>query len=169
MSRTATWANVLLSLSAIVISSYALLQTGRASSPSRVIEARGLLIKDASGQTRIALGAPVPDPVVRGKIGKRIAPASGLLLFGPDGNERGGYLTVDYGGEAVLTLDSSDGGAEVFKVVANPDAGASLFVLHRNGAGAMLTTYEGQPKLQLIDQAGVVRFSQPDELVAQPQ
>lgn len=162
MSRTATWVNALLSFSAIAISSYALLQTSRANSPSRVIEARGLLIKDASGQIRVELGAPVQDPVVQGKRGPRITPSSGLILLGPDGNERGGYLTSDIGGEAMLTLDSSDGSVEVLKVVANPDAGASLFVLHRNGAGAMLTTYQGQPELQLIDQSGTVLFSQSD-------
>jgi hypothetical protein len=161
MSRAVVRANVVLSLVAIAISSYALLQAGRASDPSRVIEARGLIVRDAAGQTRVAIGAPVQDPVVRGVVGKRIAPASGVLLFGPDGNERGGYLTVDEGGEAVLTLDSADGGTEVFKVVANRDAGASLFVLHRNGAGAILTTYQGRPELELVDQSGAVRFSEP--------
>lgn len=161
MSRVAVRANVALSLVAIAISSYALLQASRANDPSRVIEARGLVVKDASGQARVAIGAPVQDPVVLGRPGKRVAPASGVLLLGPDGNERGGYLTVDKGGEAVLTLDSGDGSAEVFKVVANRDAGASLFVLHRNGAGAMLTTYQGRPELELVDQSGAVRFSEP--------
>lgn len=162
MSRTAILVNALLSLSAIGISSYALLQAKHANNPSRVIEARGLLIKDSSGTTRVELGAPVQDPVVNGKVGKRLTPLSGLLLFGPDGNERGGYATSEVGGEAILTLDSSDS-AEVFKVTANQDAGASLFVLHGNGAGAMLTTYRGEPELKLIDQSGKVRFAQPEE------
>ncbi|MCD9030513.1 hypothetical protein LDO32_02030 [Luteimonas sp. Y-2-2-4F] len=161
MSRATTAANLLLSLAAIAISSYALLQASRANDPSRVIEARGLLIKDASGQTRVELGAPVQDPVVQGRRGTRATPSSGLILLGPDGNERGGYLTSDVGGEAMLTLDSGDGSVEVLKVVANPDAGASLFVLHRNGAGAMLTTYRGRPELQLIDKSGTVLFSEP--------
>ena len=169
MSRPVIWISLVLSVSAVAVSTHALVQTNHANSTSRVIEARGLLIKDASGQTRVALGAPVQDPVVQGEVGTRAAPASGLLLFGPDGNERGGYLTVDEGGEAVLTLDSSDGSTEVFKVVANPDAGASLFVLHRNGAGAMITTYRGDPELLLIDQDGAVRFSQPQEPIVQPQ
>jgi len=163
MSRTVVALNILLSVTAIGLASWALVQTRKVASADRVITAKGLIIHDASGQPRVVLGAPVPDPIVRGKSGKRVAPASGLLLIGPDGNERGGYLTVDKGGEAVLTLDSSDGSTEVFKVVANADAGASLFVLHRNGAGAMLTTYQGKPELQLIDSAGVTRFSQPEQ------
>ncbi|TYT26474.1 hypothetical protein FZO89_09515 [Luteimonas viscosa] len=166
MSRTVVALNLALSLTAIAISSWALTSSNRAASTDRVITARGLIIQDPSGNARVVLGAPVPDPVVRGEVGKRVAPASGLLLFGPDGNERGGYLTVDEGGEAVLTLDSADGSAEVFKVVANPDAGASLFVLHRNGAGAMVTTYQGHPEFQLIDSNGVTRFSKPDQAAA---
>lgn len=163
MSRTATWLNIVLSLLAIAISSWALVQANRGNSADRIVEARGILVRDATGQVRIALGAPVPNPVVRGVTENRIAPASGLLLFGPDGNERGGYVTVDTGGEAVLTLDSQDGSSEVFKVVANPDAGASLFVLHRNGAGAMLTTYRGRPEFQLTESSGAVTFSQPKQ------
>lgn len=166
MSRAATWINILLSVSAIAISSFALLQASRMNDPSRVIETRGLIIKDASGQIRVALGAPVPNPTIRGKVGKRVTPASGLLIFDPDGTERGGYLTADQGGEALLTLDSNDA-KEVLKIVANPNSGASLFVLHGNGSGAMLTTYRGRPELQLIDKTGQAIFSQPSSPSAQ--
>lgn len=167
LSRTIVALSLALSLAAIAMSSWALMSANRAVSAERVITAKGLIIQDASGTARVVIGAPVPDPVVLGEVGKRAAPASGLLLLGPDGNERGGYLTVDQGGEAVLTLDSADGSAEVFKVVANEDAGASLFVLHRNGAGAMVTTYQGHPELQLIDSEGVARFSQPEAMARQ--
>jgi hypothetical protein len=168
MSRAITIINLLLAVVAIVLSSWALTYSKGLDRADRVITARGLVVQDAAGQARVVLGAPVPDPVVRGKTGKRVAPASGLLLLGPDGNERGGYLTVDQQGEAVLTLDSSDGSTEVFKVVANPDQGASLFVLHQNGAGAMLTTYKGEPELQLIDNKGVTRYSAPSPRNTQP-
>lgn len=128
----------------------------------RVITARGLVIVDETGQPRAILGAPVPDPFVKGVQSARSAPASGLVLIGPDGNERGGYLSVDVGGEAVLTLDSADASAEVFKVVANADAGASLFLQHAGGATAMLTTYRGEPELHLVGADGVSRFSRPE-------
>ena len=161
MSRTINAISLFMSLAAVILSSWALIRGKNFDSDERVIVARGLIIQDASGRMRIALGAPVPDPVVRGKTARRIAPASGLLLLGPDGNERGGYLTTDHGGEAVLTLDSGNGSTEVFKAVANANAGASLFIIHQNGAGAMLTTYKGEPELQLIDRQGATRFSAP--------
>ena len=62
----------------------------------------------------------------------------------------------------MLTLDSADASAEVFKVVANADAGASLFLQHAGGATAMLTTYRGEPELHLVGADGVSRFSRPE-------
>jgi len=153
--------STLLSLIAIALSLTALVQLHRADAPDRVLEVRGLRVKDAAGVTRVEIGAPVQDPMVLGERGPRAAPASGVVLNGPDGNERGGYLTVDAGDEAVLTLDAAATGQEVFKVVANKDAGASLFVIHQNGAAAMLTTYQGQPELRLYDENGTQTWSQP--------
>jgi len=142
--------NVAISLTAVAISLTALHKAQQASDPSRIIEARGLVVRDAAGTSRVEIGAPVDGPMILGKREERIAPASGILLNGPDGNERGGYLTVDAGDEALLTLDGAANGGEVFKVVANADAGASLFVVHQNGAAAMLTTYQGEPELKFI-------------------
>lgn len=112
------------------------------------LRVRSLTIVDERGVERVVLGAPVPNP---GQ-GQRIAPAYGIVLNGPDGEERGGYATNDTG-EAFLTLDSRNG-REVFKVVANPDAGASLFLLHSAGAAAALTTYRGTPEFHLIGPNG---------------
>ncbi|WP_206185484.1 hypothetical protein [Sphingosinicella sp. CPCC 101087] len=114
------------------------------------LRVRSLTVVDERGVERVIIGAPVPDPVSRGSRQPRAGAISGIILNGPDGNERGGYGTTDVGGEALLTLDGAEGG-EVFKVVANPDAGASLFVMHRNGAGARLTTFRGSPEFELID------------------
>jgi hypothetical protein len=57
--------------------------------------------------------------------------------------------------EAILTLDGA-AGDEVFKVVANADAGASLFVMNKQGAVTALTTYRGGPELHLIDKSGTL-------------
>ncbi len=114
------------------------------------LRVRSLTVVDEQGIERVIIGAPVPDPMSRGTRQPRAGAISGIILNGPDGNERGGYGTTDTGGEALLTLDGANGG-EVFKVVANPDAGASMFVMHRNGAGARLTTYRGSPEFELID------------------
>ncbi|CAG2086521.1 hypothetical protein GGR74_001286 [Xanthomonas arboricola] len=152
--------NTIISLAALAVAGLALHKADQADDPSRVVQARGLVIRDASGVPRVEIGAPVDGPMILGKREKRIAPASGILLNGPDGNERGGYLTVDYGDEALLTLDGAGNGREVFKVVANEKAGATLVVTHQNGAAAMLSTYRGQPELQFIERDGTVSFSQ---------
>lgn len=160
MSRIAAPLALLLSSAALIVAGWSALRApGRSDG---IIEARGLVIRDDAGRARLVLGAPVPDPRVRGVVGARAAPASGLVLIGPDGNERGGYLVVDDGGEAVLTLDSADGSREVFKVVANPQDGASLFVQHQGGAEAMITTYRGEPELHLVGPDGTSRFSRPE-------
>ena len=156
-------------LTTLVVSTLALLVSGwtawnlhRSQSPQRIIEARGLVIHDASGQPRVILGAPVPDPLSQGRTqGPRATALSGLILLGPDGSERGGYGTSDRGGEALLTLDDATGTTEVFKVVANPDRGASLMVKHQNNTGAMLTSWQGKPELMFVDDSGQSYYVRP--------
>ena len=96
-----------LTLSTLAMSSLALLASGwnawqqhAQQSPRRVIEARGLVIRDVHGQQRMVLGAPLPAD----SAGRTQRPEgfTGLLLLGPDGAERGGYGTADVGGEAMF-------------------------------------------------------------------
>ena len=61
-------------LTTLVVSTLALLVSGwtawnlhRSQSPQRILEARGLIIHDGTGQPRVILGAPVPDPVSHGR------------------------------------------------------------------------------------------------------
>lgn len=148
MSPRLLWVNLVLSVLAIAIALWAALRP----MPDALV-VRSLTVKDANGTPRAILAAPVPDPLVDGKpSGKRAGSSAGLLLADAHGNERGGYITDD-GDEALITLDGEKG-HEVFKVVGNPDAGASLFVVHGNNAYAMLTTYQGKPELQLFDKDG---------------
>lgn len=155
MSRT-------LSITALVVSSIALASCAwtvwelrQTQSPQRVLQARGLVISDGSGQARIILGAPAPDPTTEGRSqGPRATPVTGVVLVGPDGSERGNFATSDSGGEAMLTLDDARGVTEVFKVVANPDRGATLTVKHQNNTGAMLTSWQGEPELVFVDGTG---------------
>ena len=130
-----------------------LLTAASSQSADADIRARSLTIVDGKGIARVVIGAPVPDAMVGGKKLPRAGAASGIILNGPDGNERGGYLVTDQGDEGVLTLDDL-GGNEVFKVVANADAGASLFLQHKAGAMLALSTYRGEPEVQLIHKDG---------------
>ncbi|MFY1079511.1 hypothetical protein, partial [Escherichia coli] len=63
--------------------------------------------------------------------------------------------------EALLTLDDATGTTEVFKVVANPDRGASLMVKHQNNTGAMLTSWQGKPELMFVDDSGQSYYVRP--------
>ncbi len=67
----------------------------------------GVLILDEHGFDRIALGSPTPDP----NLGRRIGPATGLLINDAEGFERSGYglLTVNGSDRVVLGLDSNQG------------------------------------------------------------
>lgn len=114
------------------------------------LRARSLTIVDANGTPRVIIAAPIPDPFVNGRRGKRASAGSGVVLNGPDGNERGGYFVTDVGQEGVLTLDAQ-GGTEVFKVVANPNSGASLFLNHQSGSEVALTTFRDRPELHMMD------------------
>lgn len=128
----------------------------------RIIHARGVIISDANGVERIVLGAPTPGPVIDGKHQSRAGDLSGIVINGPDGNERGGYGTIDVGGEAVLTLDSQDGRTEQLKIVSNPKDGASLFLANGDGSKTlMLSTYTGQPRITLLYNDKEVAFYSP--------
>lgn len=67
----------------------------------------GMLVLDENGFDRVALGSTVPDP----NIGKRIGPATGILINDEQGYERSGYnlIKVKGGNRMVLGLDRTDG------------------------------------------------------------
>jgi hypothetical protein len=85
----------------------------------------GLLILDASGFDRVAVGDPVPDP----NVGKRIAPSRGLVINDEEGFERSGYglLKVENHYRVVLGLDN-----------AQRQEGASLFLIDDGPVGLEL-------------------------------
>src|SRR5207249_39095 len=87
------------------------------------ITLKRLAIVDAKGTERVVVAAPLPDPIIQGKRMHRDGPASGILIFDPKGNERGGYVTSDASDlAAFLTLDSERD--QVFTAFANADTGA---------------------------------------------
>ncbi|AWH29484.1 MULTISPECIES: hypothetical protein [Stenotrophomonas] len=162
MARALLLTTLGVSTLALLVSGWTAWNLHHSQSPERVIHARGLVVHDAKGQARVIVGAPVPDPTSKGRSqGPRAAALSGVILLGPDGSERGGYGTSDRGGEALLTLDDASGTTEVFKVVANPDRGATLMVRHQNNTGAMLTSWQGKPELLFLDDSGQTYYVRP--------
>jgi hypothetical protein len=82
------------------------LYVARAAQPESLIVKR-LAVVDAKGTERVVISAPLPEPIINWKREKRDSSVSGMLIYDPKGNERGGYVTSD-GGDlaALLTLDS---------------------------------------------------------------
>lgn len=96
------------------------------------LRVRGRTVIDADGTPRLILGAPLPAP----KTGKRKKPASGMLILDVHGTERGGYVTSDGDkSEAYITLDNAAGGGQAAMLLANPDKGATLVVMNKDGEG----------------------------------
>ena len=72
-----------------------------------ILTVKRLAVVDDKGTERVVIAAPLPDPIVQGTRVKRDGPVSGMLIFDPKGNERGGYVTSDTGDlAAFITLDS---------------------------------------------------------------
>jgi hypothetical protein len=106
-----------------------------------VLHVRGLVVEDPGGHERLRLGAPLPDPLIHGVRQKRKGAVSGLLITDPNGNERGGYVTSDTFGEAMITLDSED--EQEVMLLTNPKGGAN-FYLHDKGNLAQITVFAGE-------------------------
>jgi len=60
-----------------------------------------------------------------------------------------------------LIIHDTTGTTEVFKVIANPDRGASLMVKHQNNTGALLSSWQGKPELVFLDDSGQSYYVRP--------
>jgi hypothetical protein len=113
-----------------------------------------LAIVDAKGTERLVLAAPLPDPIIQGKRMHRDGPVSGVLIFDPKGNERGGYVTSDAGDlAAFLTLDSERD--QVFTAFANANSGASVWAANDRHDVIAFSTHE-QPVLEIVQNRKVI-------------
>ncbi len=127
-----------------------------ANSSPQLLTVKRLAVVDDKGVERVVIAAPLPDPVVHGKRVKREGAISGILIYDPQGNERGGYVTNDGGSSgAFLTLDSEDG--QVFTAYANASGkdGATVNLQSDKRDSVTLTTYE-QPRIQMSQNGKIV-------------
>ncbi|SEO21055.1 hypothetical protein SAMN05444671_0675 [Flavobacterium sp. CF108] len=78
----------------------------------KIIKVRGVVVVDSLGVERVIIGSHLPEPNLstygsransRNKVG-----VSGVMLYDAEGQERGGYVTDDYLGNAFLSLDSKN-------------------------------------------------------------
>lgn len=96
-----------------------------------VIRVRGVIVVDEAGRERIFLGSPVPDPAE----GRRVAPATGLVINDSAGAERFG-LGLFPNGRVVMGFDAPPGtgderNRERLTLVADQRGGAYIRLLDR--------------------------------------
>lgn len=87
-----------------------------------------LAFNSVDGARRITMGE-APDPVVDGRRRTRIAPAWGLLIHDPHGDERGGFSYLD-NGRSVISLDRAQG------------EGVYMTVNERSGFAGLVANYD---------------------------
>ena len=117
---------------------------------SGVIHVRGLAVLDAEGKTRVRIQAPLPEPVIMGRQGKRDDSVSGVLIYDSLGNERGGYVTDNSVGNAFLTLDSNLG--QEVTLVAYPKGGAEFGINDDQKDKVVLGALESGPRFRLVQE-----------------
>jgi hypothetical protein len=126
----------------------------KASAQPETLTVKRLAIVDGKGTERVVIAAPLPDPMVLGKRVKRDGPASGILIFDPKGNERGGYVTSDTEElGAFITLDSERD--QVFTAYANADSGATVWVSNEKHDAIAFSTHK-QPVMEIVQNKRVI-------------
>jgi hypothetical protein len=124
------------------------------------IKARELVVIDAKGTVRARVSGDMPDAVMAGgHVSKRGDKAAGFMLYDSQGIERGGYVTTDEGGNAMLTLDSRQRMTAIMVAGPDEDQVGALSLTTRSGAIEMRADSNG-PRLTTTDKDGV-KFQQP--------
>ena len=126
------------------------------------IKARSLSIVDANGVARVALGSPVPDPVVEGKIAKRRSPANGIIFSDAAGNEHGGIAMLDDGS---MNMCFDDAKTERDCLFLMPKMGNGVALMDTNGGTRAMLFLDtaGAPHLTMKDNNGKTLVSLPEE------
>lgn len=119
------------------------------------ITVRQLHVIDANGIERVRIGAPLPDPIVAGKRGKRDEPASGILIFDRTGTERGGYITDDGAGNALMTLDDGKGEDQV-TIVSYSERGAELGLRNHSATRFYVSALNDRTALRLQEGTNIL-------------
>lgn len=120
------------------------------------LRVRELAIVDDQGRERIVLAAPLPNPVVNGKVEKRIRVVSaGVQFKGSNGTERGGIAASD-DGSFMFGIDD-EVGRERAHLYYIPKRGSGVYLQGENDKEtvSLLLPGGGQaPKLVMTDQSG---------------
>jgi hypothetical protein len=126
---------------------------------TKILKVRGILVVDSLGIERVLVGAHLPEPnfsqghriQARGKNGS----VSGVMLYDAEGQERGGYVTDDYYGNAFLTLDSKT--QQHFLLVAEPQGSTTFQLWSRNGENKISLSTEDEGAVVEVKNKGVTK------------
>lgn len=119
----------------------------------KILKVKGIVIVDSLGIERVIVGSHLPEPNfaqgnrinARGKTGS----ISGIMLYDSEGQERGGYVTDDYYGNAFMSLDSKS--SMPILLIAEPQGAGSLILKSRNG--------KNQINLSVSDDDGTLKYT----------
>lgn len=125
----------------------------------QMLRVRQLVVVDEHGTERVIIGAPLPDPMILGKRHRRDGPVSGMIIADSTGTERGGYVTSDQGGNALLTLDGQ--GFQTVLLLAEADGSTTFRIWDRN-KGSVTMGVLGNPFLNLMQNGAPVFIAPPD-------
>jgi hypothetical protein len=129
---------------------------GVAQAQSQKLRLRELDIVDEKGRERIVIAAPLPDPVVNGKVGHRIRVVSAAVQFkAPNGNEQGGIALSD-DGSFMFGIDDETG-RERAHLYYIPEKGSGVFLQGENNketVSLLLPSGGRNPKLEMTDVSG---------------
>ena len=125
----------------------------------QILKVKGIVIVDSMGIERVIVGSHLPEPNfangnrlnARGKAGS----VSGVMLYDAEGQERGGYVTDDYYGNAFMSLDSK--ASMPILLIAEPQGSGSLLLNSRNG--------KNKVNISVSDDDGTLYFKKNDKEV----
>lgn len=131
--------------------------------PTDKLRVPELAIVDEQGRERIVLAAPLPDPIVNGKVRKRIRVVSAAVQFkASDGTERGGIAASDDGSFGI----DDEAGRERAHLYYLPRRGSGVYLQgeNNNETVSLLLPSGGQnPKLTMTDAAGKLTAEMPPQ------
>ena len=143
----------------LVQAAYTIWATRPVRTSGQIIRARGLIIVDEKGTERVVIGAPVPDPMILGRRHKRDGPVSGLIIADATGTERGGYVTDDRGGNALLTLDGQS--FQTVMLVAEPSGDTTFRIWDRSHSSITMGAWDSGSFLNLKREGSAVFAAPP--------
>ncbi|WP_417358395.1 hypothetical protein [Flavobacterium sp.] len=105
----------------------------------KILKVRGLVVVDSLGLERVIVGAHIPGAQsVKGyRKDTRGNSVSGVMIYDHEGQERGGYVTDDEYGNAMLTLDSKV--KQHFLLLSEPQGGAYMALWDGNNRVQLFT------------------------------